>query len=269
LRAIGCPETTIRDVITADLHALYQERRRQARCPEPAEFWRGEFGLALLSQTNLARLDAEEKAVLAALLGPEANDATATAQATRLVRDLRLCGILEPKRAALEEWSQRFEFAKAALLAITDLRDLTEAEVTQLRTLETEQEQALGSLLTPDERAEFDARNSASAQYLRQTLLGLDVNESEFRQLLVARQDFDIHLTAAEAGDDAFAAHQTYQESVAKLLGAERFARFERAQDAEFQEFFKQGIASGLDARAIEAQWTEAQSQFASGLGEP
>ncbi len=269
LRAIGCPEATIRDLITADLHALYQERRAQARCPEPTEFWRCEFGLEILSQTNLARLDAEEQAVLTALLGREASDATTTAQATSLVSGMRLCAQLEPKRAALEEWSQRFHSAKSELLAITNQRDLTDAELAQLRTLEAEQEQALIALLTPDELAEFDVRNSASAQCLRLALLGLEVSELEFRTLLTARQDLEARLASAATDEDHVSAQQAYQEFVANLLDAERYARFERAQNPEFQEFFTQGIANGLDAKAIEAQWAETQSQLASNLAEP
>ena len=166
-------------------------------------------------------------------------------------------------------WSQRFHSAKSELLAITNQRDLTDAELAQLRTLEAEQEQALIALLTPDELAEFDVRNSASAQCLRLALLGLEVSELEFRTLLTARQDLEARLASAATDEDHVSAQQAYQEFVANLLDAERYARFERAQNPEFQEFFTQGIANGLDAKAIEAQWAETQSQLASNLAEP
>ncbi len=64
LRAIGCPEQTIRDIITADVDTLYASRRRQLQQEQAG----GPDPLAL--QTQLQRLQSEETGVLLALLGP-------------------------------------------------------------------------------------------------------------------------------------------------------------------------------------------------------
>ena len=79
----------------------------------------------------------------------------------------------------------------------------------------------------------------------------------------------DIRLPSFEAGQDALAAHQTFHELAAQLLGSERYTRFERAQDPEFQVFFSQGIASGWEPSTIEAKWVEAQRQLVTDMGEP
>jgi hypothetical protein len=41
LRAIGCPEKTIRDIILADVNKLYEEKKKEARGePRRFEFWK-------------------------------------------------------------------------------------------------------------------------------------------------------------------------------------------------------------------------------------
>jgi hypothetical protein len=267
LRGIGCPETTVRDIIIADVHALFQERRSQARCPRSTEFWRASVEAAALSQAEIGQLNAEEEFVLDTLLGPRLQT-PAEDQSSRFCAELRFDPILQPKRAALEEWSRRFETVKTSLLAVMNQRDMTEAEVDQMRTLESEQELALNGLLTPSERAEFDVRNSPSAQYLRQSLLGFDVTEQEFRALFEARKEFDTQLSSTDGGENPLSARQMFQESAAKVLGPERFARFERAQEPEFQEFYNRELASGLESSSIEAQWEASQRQLAVGIVE-
>ncbi|HWD91540.1 MAG TPA: hypothetical protein VG938_04240 [Verrucomicrobiae bacterium] len=62
LRRIGCPEQTIRDIITADVHSVFDKRRQQ-------------LGPAGDSQrSELAELLQEENLFLAGLLGPQLKD---------------------------------------------------------------------------------------------------------------------------------------------------------------------------------------------------
>lgn len=69
LRGIGCPEQTVRDIITADVESLYQaraQRLRQTQSDSSAE-------LEMESQ----RLAAEKASVIARLLGADATQLTA------------------------------------------------------------------------------------------------------------------------------------------------------------------------------------------------
>ena len=68
LRAVGCPEQTIRDIITADVDSIYAPRRAQLKQEPDHE----------TLQTKLQQLQNEEAGLLAALLGqsvPGAADA--------------------------------------------------------------------------------------------------------------------------------------------------------------------------------------------------
>jgi hypothetical protein len=64
LREIGCPEQTIRDIITADVHRLYARRREELRVNGPA-------AASSVLEAKLRDLENSEKALIATLLGPE------------------------------------------------------------------------------------------------------------------------------------------------------------------------------------------------------
>jgi hypothetical protein len=72
LRRIGCPEQTIRDIITADLHSIFAGKSTAARRNAQAGA-RGPSGFASPAEwlaAELKRLQDEEAATLYALLGP-------------------------------------------------------------------------------------------------------------------------------------------------------------------------------------------------------
>jgi hypothetical protein len=73
LRAIGCPEETIRDIINADVNKLYDEKKKLARgAPKKFEYWKAGNPLAGLmgdpeSLQKMRALEEEKNAVLRAL----------------------------------------------------------------------------------------------------------------------------------------------------------------------------------------------------------
>jgi hypothetical protein len=91
LRAIGCPEQTVRDIITADVDSLYKARGRQLRQKLTALAngpWSARLGSQSALEAELRRLPGEEEALIAELLGPQtaplAEAAPAPAPAPRL-----------------------------------------------------------------------------------------------------------------------------------------------------------------------------------------
>jgi hypothetical protein len=92
LRRIGCPERTIKDIVTADVGSLYDARRQELRSATNASAG------ALLKQlesskleAELQRLSEEQVAVIAALLGTETNSlAVNTAYPPRARRESAL-----------------------------------------------------------------------------------------------------------------------------------------------------------------------------------
>ena len=78
-------------------------------------------------------------------------------------------------------------------------------------------------------------RHSSSAQLLREGLLGFEVSEEEFRQLFRLRRVFDEqvrNITETDEGD-LMAEWRRFQETVGQVLGPERSALFQQAQNVE------------------------------------
>src|SRR5437588_1389425 len=73
LRSIGCPEQTIRDIIIADVNALYAKRRATEILTPQQEWWRSEPSpqVVKLAADKYIALDKERRALLAKLLGPD------------------------------------------------------------------------------------------------------------------------------------------------------------------------------------------------------
>jgi len=79
LRRIGCPEQTIRDIITADVDSVFNQRRQQMESSGKS------------TASGLAELRQEENSFLASLLGPQQkNTSNQTAAAESPARVLRI-----------------------------------------------------------------------------------------------------------------------------------------------------------------------------------
>jgi hypothetical protein len=85
LRAVGCPEQTIRDIITADVDSLYAARRKalEEKQASPAKAaWPSASGSRQALDAQLEQLHSEETYVLAALLGPQSSLVQTAEEAT-------------------------------------------------------------------------------------------------------------------------------------------------------------------------------------------
>src|SRR4030095_7544036 len=76
LRAIGCPEETIRDIIIADVNKLFESRRKEASgSTNKFEYWKvGTFFTEMFNEDKLKKnreLTKEKNALLKELLGIE------------------------------------------------------------------------------------------------------------------------------------------------------------------------------------------------------
>jgi len=72
LRAIGCPEQTIRDIVTADVHSLYKQRRTHLEQSVTGTQADSASQTREIPNRKLQELRDEEGSLLAILLGPEA-----------------------------------------------------------------------------------------------------------------------------------------------------------------------------------------------------
>lgn len=242
LRAIGCPESTIRDIIVADVNALYDRKRAEITPPEQ-QWWRAQPEREALeaAEKQFAALDAERRALLTRLLGPNW-ESFGSEELVELNAyfDGPILGALsiETKRAVQEIERRSAERAQAFLEAQERAgRPATPADLARLR-LETRNE--LAKILNPQPLEEYLLRYSQTAADLRTELRGLDVKPEEFRNLFRAREALDLNAAVHYSGNDPASIRQRElierqrEDAMKQVLGPDRYAIYRYARDPLF-----------------------------------
>ena len=224
LRAVGCPEPIIRDIIVADVNQLFAPRAAaiwKARVPE---YWqKPKTGNANPEQVKqLMALSKDKTAVLQDLLGVRLDD-----QQTVNTVCLQVYG---NEQNLLFLPADKRDAALQALADVDSERKSDEAHARAGysnevdRKLFNETLETLAKVLTPAELEEFRMRGSPSANALRNEAQYFDCTPEEFRQLL----DWREHAGQQNLSDRLAGA----TEEVRKLFGDERAQEFARVTDS-------------------------------------
>jgi len=249
LRALACPEATVRDIIVADVNELYYRRVNEMVAPVQSRFWElmvNQEQFQKLVEEKGKELDAlnlQRKTLLQELLGKESERSRAEEVAdleSRKASKEFLDFLAPEKNGKCLELEQKFDAARRELansqppLAQNDLK-------AKFKQLQEKQEDELGQLLSPDEMAEYRLRKSGFAN-LRGKLAGFQATGDELKQLAQIQQEFSV--------TNAFVQQQQH-DRMKDLLGPERFAQFERAQKPEYQEFYEVAERFEVPSQAI------------------
>ena len=248
LRAIGCPEETVRDIIITDISKLYAKRRAALRAQaKPYKFWQtGDPTSASDPQVQklLDALDKEQRDLVKQLLGVDYR--------TEMSRyyvddnyDERMYGFLPgDKQDKVKGLQARYDDLEQEVYARSK-GVLLDSDQEQLRRIEKQREAELAQVLTPAELEEYQLRNSSTANTMRAQLTGFEPNEEEFRKIFRIQKIFDDQFnTAFDVTDEKQAevkaraeqaARAAMDQEVKKLLGDKRFSEYQRAQDPDYR----------------------------------
>jgi hypothetical protein len=241
LRAIGCPEPTIRDIIVADVNQLFARRRATEIVSPDQQWWRSEPDPVVLQAAadKLAALDSERRALLTRLLG-SGWESAATGSDASVNTGISLSGPVlgslpvETKQAVLEISAR----AQQRLQAYLDTqgkagKPVDPAEVARLRQKTREE---LAKVLTPDQLEEYRLRYSGTAGNLRTDLRGLNVTPDEFRSLFRARDAIESQ-SQLYSGDDPVSVQrrqdlaQQLEAAVKQALDPDRYQIYQLTKD--------------------------------------
>jgi hypothetical protein len=240
LRGFGCPQEVIKDIIITDIARLYARKRSEFRRKgEPFKYWMPEDAGAMdpKLQRQLAELDKEQRTLVRQLLGVELQaelskyweddyDPASYAFLSEDKRD-RLLGL----KAKYDDMEQEV-YARAQGLML-------EQDEQELRQIQQQREKELASILTPQELEEYELRHSSVAETLRSQFGGFEPNEEEFRKLFRVQKDFEKEISQSLKPEDAAAvredAQQALNEEMRKVLGPQRYAEWQRAQDPDYK----------------------------------
>ncbi|MCI0539773.1 MAG: hypothetical protein L0Z50_31580 [Verrucomicrobiales bacterium] len=262
LRAVGCPEATVRDIIIADVNALFEARRRPLLQPhEEFKFWKADatpiFTGAPAEQIRqrfeqLRLLVEEKQGVLRELLGIDVPERVQAAFAPLNPREQLLTFLSEEKRLKIEELEQRF----SAMLMQKVPDSSGNAQLSNYKKLLAEKQAEIARILTPAELEEYELRFSPTAVSLRAGVGSLNPTEHEFREMVRIRKEFDeqfgdfLSFDPHEPGalERKAAAQRQLDHEMSRLLGAKRYTDYQREHDLAFQGAVAATERSGLPA---------------------
>jgi hypothetical protein len=283
LRAIGCPEVTVREIIRAVINEGFGARRRVILASFQDRYWdmvlRGELvRRQWLPQTEwgqaLTLLAAERQQLISDVLGPDALTTEAERQTQRADLEQKFSWLSPEKRArmiALEEKYQRQLAEWAATLASRANGAPTPEDEDNLQKLHQEFDEAEKQVLTPEELAELNLRESDVADWAA-SLPGFNPTEDEWRSLTELRSQFEASQGAPadpDLTDEQRAAQQSelqsnFVNSVQGVLDPDRFAQYQLANNDQYQALHnvtqRYGLPDSVAAQGLNVQQT-AQAQ--------
>ena len=236
LRAIGCPEETIRDIIVADVNKLFEQRRREVTgSTNKFQFWKtGTFFTDMFNEEKLNKhreLAKEKRDLLKELLGvdvAEKPDPMAGMNPYETLLDF----LPAEKQNALVEHEQ--SFAAKMMKRMKDAQNNPEV----MRELMKEKDAELAKVLTPQEKEEYDLRMSQTAMVMRMQMSEFQPNEQEFRDIFKLRKEFEneygmtgMQSNKPEDRAKRDAAQKELDQNVKNVLGEDRFREYKYDQD--------------------------------------
>lgn len=280
LRAVGCPERTLRDILLPDIEKLYDERAKKLEESPEDTFWETADQRDARQRQRAAKLRAlelEKRALIQRLLGAEMSydvlkelrsDGFAT-----VILDL-LLGFTDT--AKTDQLLMVFQLRKAdaeAHLAVTE-GILLDEDITQLHALRDRLENDLARVLAPHEMEELRLRVVVlEGQNHLSRRNGVNVSGAELREIARLRADTrDVFAKMMLIDDELYSEElrakgdAAFQELLRRYVGPERFADVERGKDGLFRELFqsteKLGVAKAALVQAYEARRAaESQAQ--------
>lgn len=268
LRALGLPESVVRRAIQEHLLAPFQSKVRRmldtVSQREGRGYWQSDgaggqyMPLPAEMLSELREQQRKLRADLRRLLGPAPRDAR-TAY-------LNNTDFLPPEKGErLSELNS--DYAELRMRIMQQVRGFpTDEDKAQLELLRKESERDLGSLLTPEEKAQYDMRVSSTTGQMRRFLSYFDASESEYRSLYAlfdkVEKKFGSSSDLAMAGYDSGSSMEYWHArsqaltalnpEIEQALGADRYAAYQRAQDRDYQRLQAAALRFELPSSTVD-----------------
>ena len=259
LREISCPEQTIRDIIIADVNALYARRRALEVVTMDQQWWRSEPDTNVTQEASakIRELEQERRALLTTLLGVswESGDLVSLPRPSRapIPLDGAILGALpaEAKQAVEQIAIQSADRLEQYLAAQRQAGKTPDpAELSKIRQ-QTRRE--LSAILTPAQLEEYLLRYSDTARTLRSDLALLksfNATPDEFRAMFRAMDPINEQLALVDESTTQGATQRNalmaQAEAALKLaLGEKRFAQYQLMHDPRYREAYAEALKAG------------------------
>jgi hypothetical protein len=281
LRAIGCPELTVREIIRAVINERFGLRRRGILASFQNRYWdmvmhRELTGRQKFSRTEwgqaLESLKAERLQLITDVLGQDALITETERQARRAELEKQRSWLSPEKRGQLIELEEKHQ---QQLVDWAETRGSrlngapTQEDEDRLQKWQQDFDAAEKKLLTPGELAELQLRESDVADWTG-NLPGFEPTEDEWRSLTGLRSQYEEsqrELGNADLIDEERAARQNelqagFDSAVQAALTPDQFARYQLANNDQYQSLHNVTQRYGLpDSVATESLGVQQTAQ--------
>lgn len=275
LHYIGCPEQTIRDIIIADVNALYSRRRANEVITSEQQWWRSEpdTNVLQIAAEKTRQLDEERRAMLTRLLGPnwESGDLNNLPRPSRpgIILDGPVLGALSTDvKQALQSVSARSDERIEAYIA-SQQAEGKEPDPVELAKMRQQTRDDLARILAPGQLEEYLLRYSQQANSLRTELGQLryfNASPDEFRAIFRATDNVDqqLQLLAGSTDPSSIQARRNLEaqrdNALKNALGQRRFQEYQLLHDP----LYRDAVAAAEQAGTPESARTIYQVNLAA-----
>ena len=255
LRAVNCPEETIKDLALADLNRRYSKQQQYIlNDRENQDYWKPYQRKVDPEKQKMRRermkqiqaLMKEKKALIVELFGVDVEKQRMKEEGYDTDNmgwnPNSLSFLPEAKREAVQKYLDDFNEKEQEFYASVSGSWDADARAKQKK-LGEEKIAGLAQFLTPDELREYKLRNSQMASQISSDLHGVDLTRGQYEALFDIRDKYgDSIYNYSDAGNDPATIKQIEQNKkdmeaeVAAALGTDKSAELERAQDYNYQQ---------------------------------
>ena len=216
LRAIGCPEETVRDIISRDLAQHYGKKKWELlRSAVREDYWKADYTVSSTLDSEmldqLREMDEEFNNAYQSLLQAEPREKHQIKDLDELDREvLATYGSLPGEK--LRQIRNELENLRIEASWVAPGSP-------QLDELQKETEDRIMSMLSPGERELYELRTSRAASTLRKSMGGFDLSEQEFLQTFRMIKN-------TQSAYPEIPLDQIVRESLAGALGPPRYEAY-------------------------------------------
>ncbi len=257
LRSIGCPEETIRDIITADVNKLFENRAKEMSGVKTNryEYWKGGMQMftKLFDEEKIKARQAlakEKRALLTELLGvapEEKPDMMAIFGGANPYEEM-LDFLTPGQQTQIMELEQKY--AAKLLKAVGNVGDAEGMK--DMAKVQKEKEAELAKFLSPQEFEDYQLRMSQTSMVLRMQMGSFEPSEDEFKSIFKEKKKFEdefgmsgMNATDKADKDKMKAAEKAMNESLKSTLG-DRYVDYELSQDQAYQSIYRVTERNGI-----------------------
>jgi RNA polymerase sigma factor (sigma-70 family) len=234
LRAVGCPEQTIRDIIITDLDRTYGRRIAKNSGPSHATYWKPPDHFDGVKQyLEVKKIEEEKRAAIRELLGIDADEESERRTGAQVWYSEGF------EFLSLEQRSRLREIERLAHLKMESVKLIREGTMSpdyDARKGEAQawKDEQIKQLMSPEQFEEYEMRVGQHGFMLRNALRSFNPSEEEFRTIYELEKQFGIDKSygGGKAPDSASA--RQFREALKQTLGEERYADYELTKDINY-----------------------------------